>query len=37
LQLVLDPFLEGHDRQLQDFHRLDHPRRDDLPLFEAGG
>ena len=26
-QLLLDPLLQGHDRQLQDLHRLDHPRR----------
>ncbi len=26
-QLLLDPLLQGHDRQLQDFHRLDHARR----------
>ena len=26
-QFLLDPLLQSHDRQLQDFHRLDHPRR----------
>ena len=26
-QLLLDPFLQRHDRQLQNLHRLDHPRR----------
>ena len=26
LHLLLDPLLQRHDRQLQDLHRLDHPR-----------
>ena len=26
LQFLLDAFLQGHDRQLQDLHRLDHAR-----------
>ena len=34
LHLLLDAFLQGHDRQLQDFHRLDHARRQHLLLNE---
>ena len=32
LDLLLDPFLEGHDRELEDLHRLDHARRKHLLL-----
>ncbi len=32
LHFLFDPFLQGHDRQLQDFHRLDHARREHLLL-----
>ncbi len=34
LHLLLDALLQGHDRQLQDFHRLDHARRQHLLLNE---
>ena len=41
LHLLLDPLLQGHDRQLQDLHRLDHARRKHLllhhPQFLAEG
>ena len=33
--LLLDPFLERQDRQLQNLHRLDHPRRQHLLLHES--
>ena len=40
-QLFFDPFLELLQRQLQDLHRLNHPRRQflhlELPGFEAEG
>ena len=29
---LLDPLLQGQDRQLQNLHRLDHPRRQNLLL-----
>ena len=32
LDLLFDPLLKGHDRQLQDLHRLDHARRKHLLL-----
>ena len=32
LDLLLDPLLQGQDRQLQNLHRLDHPRRQNLFL-----
>src|SRR5579864_3306722 len=31
LQLLLDAFLQRRQRQLEDFHALDHPRRQELP------
>ena len=33
--LLLDPFLERQDGQLQNLHRLDHPRRQHLLLNES--
>ncbi len=39
VHLRFDAFLQGHDRQLQNLHRLDHPRRQllnlELPCFQA--
>jgi hypothetical protein len=35
LHLLLDPLLELHDRQLEDLHRLDHPRSQHLLLNES--
>ena len=32
--LLLDAFLQGHQRQLQNFHRLDHPRCKHLLLSQ---
>ena len=32
LHLLLDPLLQGQDRQLEDLHRLDHPRSQHLLL-----
>ena len=32
--LLLDPLLQRQDRQLQDLHRLDHPRRQHLLLHQ---
>ena len=37
LQLLLNPFLQGHDRQLQDFHRLNHAGGQDHPLVHPLG
>ena len=34
LHLLLDPLLQRQDGQLQDLHRLDHPRRQHLLLHE---
>ncbi len=34
LQLLFDAFLEGHDRQLQDLHRLDHARSQNHLLLQ---
>ena len=33
--LLLDPLLQGQDRQLQNLHRLDHPRRQHLLLHQS--
>jgi hypothetical protein len=33
--LLLDPLLQGHDRQLQNLHGLDHPRSQHLLLHHA--
>ena len=33
LQLLFNPLLQGHQRQLEDLHALDHPRREHLPLI----
>ena len=33
--LLFDALLQGHDRQLQDFHRLDHPRCKHLLLSQS--
>ena len=33
LDLLLDPLLQGQDRQLQNLHRLDHPRRQNICLL----
>ena len=35
LHLLLDALLQGHHRQLQDLHRLDHPRRQHLLLNQS--
>ena len=32
LKFLLDAFLQRHDRQLEDFHRLDHAGGQDHPL-----
>ena len=33
LDFLLDPLLQGQDGQLQNLHRLDHPRRQNLLLY----
>ena len=33
LKLLLDAFLQRHQRQLEDLHGLDHARREQLPLL----
>ncbi len=35
LHLLLDAFLQRHERQLQDLHRLDHPRCKHLLLSQS--
>ncbi len=35
LDLLLDPLFQGEDRQLQNLHRLDHPRREHLLLQQS--
>jgi hypothetical protein len=35
LELLFDAFLQRHQRQLEDLHRLDHARREQLALLHA--
>jgi hypothetical protein len=34
LKLLLDPLFQRLQRELKDLHRLDHPRREELPLLQ---